>query len=250
MKKTILIVDDEPEVLKTIASLVQNEGHDVVRAESGERALEILAKRNFDLVLTDLVMPGISGWQLLEAAKKEYPFIKVAVLTGYIDQEGEEILTNKNIDGYLVKPVDVRKLQDLLASLLEGEDIIGGHVVAIDDDRVTLTMLDKVLSTNGFLVTTFTEAEKAIAHAHGVPVHLFVVDIEMPGMTGFDVCREIRKSPELREIPIIFLTGHSRSDVVVHALKQGIQGFVVKPYDPDDLIAKVKKAIAGGIGKD
>jgi len=72
MKKSILIVDDEPDVLEAVSTLVRHEGYDVMLANSGERAIEILARRSFDLIMTDLSMPGITGWQLLEAAKKQY----------------------------------------------------------------------------------------------------------------------------------------------------------------------------------
>ena len=89
MNKTILIVDDEPVVLETVATLVRHEGYDVMLAESGKRALEILAERSFDLVMTDLLMHEITGWQVLAATKQQYPDTKVIVFTGYVDEQGK-----------------------------------------------------------------------------------------------------------------------------------------------------------------
>ena len=110
MNKTILIVDDEPVVLETVATLVRHEGYDVMLAESGKRALEILAERSFDLVMTDLLMHEITGWQVLAATKQQYPDTKVIVFTGYVDEQGEALLVDRKADGFLVKPLRLEKL--------------------------------------------------------------------------------------------------------------------------------------------
>ena len=134
MNKRILIVDDEPEVLEAVGSLVRHEGYDVMLAQSGERALEILSRRTFDLVRTDLLMSGMSGREVLDAVKKQYPDIKVVLFTGYIDDEGKENLLDLKTDGHLVKPIDVLKMKALLATLLQEKETIGGIVVAVDED--------------------------------------------------------------------------------------------------------------------
>ena len=245
MKKTILIVDDEPEVLKAVSQLVRAEGYDVMLAESGDRALGILTRRSFDLILTDLMMPGINGWQLLEAAKREYPDTKVVVLTGYIDQQGESILVDRNADGYLVKPIDVAKLRALLSNLLDGDEVIGAHVSVVDDDRITLTMVEGVLAEHGILVNPFTSPGAALQHALDDRPHLFIVDLQMPEVSGFDFIKQIRDTTSLSDIPVIVLTGSAERGHVSQAVALGVSGFVAKPYDANDLVTKVKKAIAG-----
>ncbi|MBS14084.1 MAG: hypothetical protein CME19_21120 [Gemmatimonadetes bacterium] len=232
-RKTILIVDDEPEVLDAVSTLVRHEGYDVMLAETGEQALSILARRTFDLIKTDLMIPEISGWQLLEAAKQQYPDIKVVVLTGYIDEQGESILLYRNADGFLVKLIDVPKMKSLLQNLLSGDDIIGA------------TTVEGVLSQNGFAVQAFRSPQRALQCALKNPPHLFLVDIEMPDMSGFEFYMEVRRTEALNSLPVIFLTGHSRRDLVVQALDLGVQGFVLKPFDPDDVVTKVQRSIVG-----
>jgi putative two-component system response regulator len=245
MKKSILIVDDEPDVLEAVSTLVRHEGYDVMLANSGERAIEILARRSFDLIMTDLSMPGITGWQLLEAAKKQYPDIKVVVFTGYVDEQGESILIDRNADGFLVKPIDVPKMQALLSSLLGDDEVIGANIIAVDDESVTLTMVEGVLGANGMAVKGFQNPQKALKYATKKPPHLFLVDIEMPTMSGFEFYIQARRVDTLTSIPVIILTGHSDREIVMEALDLGVQGFIIKPFDPDDLVGKVRKAIAG-----
>ena len=243
MVKTILIVDDEPSVLEVVGNLVRNEGYEVEVAGSGEDALNLLTHREFDLILTDLMMPGITGWQVLEVAKQKYPGIKVIVFTGFVDEEGEAILIDRKADGFLTKPIDVPLMQSLLTSLLLGDDVIGASVVAVDDDRFTLKMVERILTENGMSVNAFESPAEALAHALNDPPHLFLIDLEMPKVSGFDLCREIREDAKLSGIPVIILTSHAERSIVARAMEMDIQGFLIKPFEPDTLIEKAKKVI-------
>jgi len=105
----ILIVDDEAGVREVLYELVTEQGYRVTTVSGGQKALQVLAQDQIDLVITDLMMPGMNGWQLLKLVKQRYDYIPVVVLTGYISEEGEEMLTNSQIDGYLAKPVEMTK---------------------------------------------------------------------------------------------------------------------------------------------
>lgn len=245
MDKRILIVDDEPDILEVVSAIIKHQGHEVVTAGSGEAALDILAKRSFDLVMTDLMMPGITGWQLLEKIKAKTPNTLVVVFTGYIDDQGESILTDRKADGFLTKPLDIPKLQALLESLLVEEEVIGASAVIVDDLQVTINMVTRILEGVGIAVHGFLSPPEALAHALRDPPHVFLIDLEMPEVSGFELCEKIRETDQVNHIPIIIVTSHSDRDTVLRAMQLGVQGFVVKPYDPDALIDKVKTAIAG-----
>lgn len=245
MPKTILIVDDEPEVLNAVSAIVESEGYSVAKAENGERALELLAATSFDLVLTDLMMPGITGWQVLDKVKAQYPGTRVVVFTGYIDDQGEKLLLDRKADGFLTKPIDIPELQGLLGSLLQDSVLVGASVVAVDDLRVTLNMVERILADDGVAVYGFQTAAEAYGYALTEPPHCFVLDLEMPEVNGFELGERIRASDELKHIPIIILTSHSDRETVMKALELGVQGFVVKPFEPEALSEKVRQVIAG-----
>src|ERR1041385_8639301 len=79
----LLFVDDEPALRSLMSERLSESGFDVVEAESGERALELLEQFAFDVIITDLRLPGIDGMHVVEAARERYPAIVALVITGY-----------------------------------------------------------------------------------------------------------------------------------------------------------------------
>jgi len=104
-KASILVVDDEPAMRLLLTSVLKDEGHDVTAAASGEEALQLVARRHFHLVVTDLKMPGISGLQVLEGVKRDDPETAVVVLTAFGTVEGAVEAMRRGAAHYLLKPL-------------------------------------------------------------------------------------------------------------------------------------------------
>jgi len=104
-KGSILVVDDEPAMRLLLSSVLKEEGHDVATAASGEEALQLIAKRHYHLVLTDLKMPGISGLDLLEQVKRDDPGTAVIILTAFGTVEGAVEAMRMGAVHYLLKPL-------------------------------------------------------------------------------------------------------------------------------------------------
>lgn len=100
----ILIVDDEEDILKVLKFLLSREGYEVDTALTGEEALELLKKKNYDLVLTDLRMPGIDGIELLDKTLEINPSTAVVIMTAYASIESAVIAIKKGASDYIVKP--------------------------------------------------------------------------------------------------------------------------------------------------
>lgn len=112
----ILLVEDEPDVRATFVDALTDAGHEVVGAASGTQALEVLGRRSFDLVLTDLNMPGCSGREVIEGVRRLDPALPVGVLSGWVgEQEGEE---ETGADFVLPKPCRIRDLLDAVQRYL------------------------------------------------------------------------------------------------------------------------------------
>ncbi len=113
----ILLIDDEPNVRETLADQLAIEGHSVTSAADGWQGLSILEEgKPFDLVITDLGMPGMTGWQVAEAVRARFPGMPVALVTGWANtlEPGEE----KRVDGVLNKPFQIEAVRELLDRLL------------------------------------------------------------------------------------------------------------------------------------
>jgi two-component system response regulator FlrC len=105
LKGSILVVDDEPAMRLLLSSVLKDEGHDVTAAATGEEAVQLIAKRHYHLVVTDLKMPGISGLELLEQVKRDDPGTAVIILTAFGTVEGAVEAMRKGAVHYLLKPL-------------------------------------------------------------------------------------------------------------------------------------------------
>ena len=118
-KKTILLVDDEEIILKSLGKDLKTEGYDITTAENGESAIAKLKEKRFDLVITDLIMEGLDGIQVLKQAKKSDPELPVIILTGYGDMTSAIDALRLGADDYLLKPSDVEELFFRVSGCLE-----------------------------------------------------------------------------------------------------------------------------------
>lgn len=117
--KTILLVDDEPAILETLAGMLTDEGYRCVTATDGKEGLETLAKERPDLVITDVMMPALDGRDLLRAMRadaqlREIPVIMMSAAPGI---EGVDRLDH---DAFLAKPFDFDRLLATVARLVDG----------------------------------------------------------------------------------------------------------------------------------
>jgi len=110
----LLVIDDEPLVRKTIAGLLRMVGHAVVEAEDGPAGLALLARASVDLVLTDLGMPGMNGWEVARSVKTARPDIPVVLLTGWREQAHGEPEGRQHVDVILGKPVRLAELRQAI----------------------------------------------------------------------------------------------------------------------------------------
>ena len=110
MSAKILIVDDEQFVRDLLEKVLRRRGHDVVVVGDADQALKALEAAEFDLLLTDVVMPGMDGFDLLRRVKSAYPQIKVIVLTGYARKQSISDFLLYGADEYLSKPFQVHEL--------------------------------------------------------------------------------------------------------------------------------------------
>lgn len=119
------------------------------------------------------------------------------------------------------------------------------RILAVDDEPDVLLILRTALQSEGFDVETAANGPDALELAGANPPDLVILDVMMPGMTGFDVLRALKAQQATALIPVIMLTGLSERSKIQEALSSGIDYYIVKPFEFDDLIAKVNQALEG-----
>ena len=223
------VVDDEPEVREAIAKLVRVGGYEVSSSSSGEEALGSLENRKADLVVTDLMMPDMTGWQLLRQVKQTFPDIEVIVVTGYVPENAHEMLTNGDMAGYLVKPVNLEELQILLKGLLFlGNLGRQAEALIIDDEADALEAMKVAFERRGIFCDCYTDPGEAMERLKRSPV---------------DIAQRLRSDPETRYMPLRIITSSPTTEVVQRAVEMRIDGFVAKPFDPKVLGDRVIQAL-------
>jgi len=110
MLPSILIVDDEPSIIKTLDGILSDEGFDVVTASNGYEALKIIDTESPDLILLDIWMPGIDGIETLKEIKKDNPFIQVVMITGHGTIETAVKATKLGAFDFIEKPLSIDKI--------------------------------------------------------------------------------------------------------------------------------------------
>jgi CheY-like chemotaxis protein len=106
-------------VLDAVKDLLASLGHSVTTVSSGAEGLALLERERYDLVLTDLGMPGMTGWQVAQAVKSRWPEIPVVLVTGWADQI--DLSNVPRVDRLLKKPFQIREVQETIAALLPSE---------------------------------------------------------------------------------------------------------------------------------
>lgn len=119
-------------------------------------------------------------------------------------------------------------------------------VLAIDDDKTTLGILESQLGGLGYRVFAERAAVKGVEIAKGFNPDVILLDLHMPVMDGFEVLAALRRDKATKEIPVIMLTSDKDKETVVEAMRHGVVDYIVKPYNPDKLNLKIRAAINYG----
>jgi CheY-like chemotaxis protein len=114
-----------------------------------------------------------------------------------------------------------------------------GKVVIVDDDRETRELLQAVLELRGFAVVQATSGLRLISYLHVDRPDVILLDVMMSWIDGFELCRAIKRNPEFRDIPVVFISGRSEARDIQEGMACGAAAYFVKPIDTDELLDKV-----------
>lgn len=117
------------------------------------------------------------------------------------------------------------------------------NILIVDDDSFALNLLETILTSNGYMVHPFNNGEQVLRSLMLEVPELILLDICMPGMDGFELCRRIKEVERLKEIPVIFISAASDIEDKVKAFQKGGVDYITKPFQKEEVIARVKMHI-------
>ena len=117
-------------------------------------------------------------------------------------------------------------------------------IMLVDDSTTILLSISSILGKAGYTVEKASNAEEALRKlSAGVKINLLITDLNMPGMNGIELIREVRKLPAYKFVPILFLTTESQQAKKLDAKAAGASGWIVKPATADELLSTIKLVI-------
>jgi CheY-like chemotaxis protein/c-di-GMP-binding flagellar brake protein YcgR len=241
---TILVVEDDDDIRDVLVEILQELGYRTLAASDGLEALKTLERFNVDLVISDLMMPNMNGWRLVSALRERSIKVPVIIITGYMAQEGLELLSNHDIAGYIEKPVDLNELAHMVqGALFPPHNNRPKRVLVIDDMPDARLIASHFLKKAGFEVATVGDGQSALPMLADFDPDLVVLDLQMPEMDGFRFCRHLRSQPEWRNLPVLILTSSSSAQDVKRAIELKVKGYMAKPLRADTFINRVLNAL-------
>lgn len=251
----ILIVDDHPNTANMLARVLAkfDTPVEVLTASTGEDALRQISDRLVDVLITDFLMPGMSGLDLIERLKGGREPVHTILMTAY-DTPGLAISARRlNIQTYLVKPVQPEKIRDIVAGVLRqirptvvtstsaALPVKGDKILIVDDYPDNVRLLAVRLQSEGFIPISASDGEMALEKVRDEQPALVLLDANMPKKDGFQVLAEIRGDPLIAHTPVIVLTAAraSRQDIR-DGLALGADDYVTKPFDWRELLERIR----------
>jgi signal transduction histidine kinase/DNA-binding response OmpR family regulator len=243
--QTVLVVDDEPSIRRFLRHILEADGFLVTESRCGEDAVAIARRELPSLVLLDLVLPDIDGFEVLSRLKdreetKDIPVIILSII------EDDERCFRLGASDYLPKPINRERLVERVTSLIAAgrPEVREGphHILVVDDDDSVLKALSTILTNHGFEVDMARNGKEGLEKAKATDPDLVILDLMMPIMTGHEVLLALKQNSKTAEIPVMILTA-AEPDERIRALRGGAESLMTKPFTEKELAKLVRESL-------
>ena len=252
LTRHVLVVEDDSPIRAMVTDLLEDAGYGVLQAADGFEALRLLRERRPDLIILDLMLPRMSGWQFLERSREDLdrdhiPVLILSAIKGFGDYP-----STLGVAGWLTKPLDVDRFLRAVEELAGPPRRAPGpnppsqamaRILVVEDDSPIRNMLVEHLTHEGYAVDAAGSTEQAIERMAEALPDLVLLDLMLPGRSGWDFLRERGHDPRLSKIRVLVLSA-APGNLLVEAKQLGADAFVSKPFDLDVLGAMVQSFVS------
>ena len=238
-KASILIVDDNVSLCRTLSLVLGRQGYAVNTAKDGLEALARVKESPFDMILMDIKMPLMDGVETYRRIKKIRPKAVVMMMTAYAVEDLVQQALEEGAYGIVYKPLDIAKVVDVIEEARETEK--GALVLVVDDDPGTCITLRNMLIKRGYGVGIAHTGEEAIAMAQERTYDIVFIDVKLPTINGLETYLAIKEiNPEA---VAIVMTAYRQevADLVEEALKNHAYTCLYKPLDMSEVLRLVNE---------
>jgi two-component system cell cycle response regulator len=272
MTARVLIVDDILANVKLLEARLAAEYFDVLTACNGQEAIDICERERVDVVLLDVMMPGMDGFEACRRLKSnpKTHHIPIVLVTA-LDQVSDKVRgLQGGADDFLTKPVDeialitrvknlarLKTLTDEMlmraltgrqmgmsedAALLKALSEEKGRILVVDDDPRSAVRMVELLSTV-HEPTLVSDPQTALSELAEGDFDLLIVSLTLSGADGLRLCSQTRSADRTRHLPIIVVVEPANEARLLRALDMGINDYIIRPVDPNELLARVRTQV-------
>ena len=242
----VLVVEDDANAYDLIASALGSAGYLSIRARHGEEALRLARESNPAAVTLDLVLPGVDGWEVLkrlkgDAVTREIPVVIISMV------DNRDLGLALGAEDYFVKPVDRDRLLQRVDEILQrsGNGSAKARLLVIDDDAAVHKLLDDLLGEHGYTIDNAYSGEDGLRAAEERTPDVIILDLVMPGMSGFEVAGRLKENARTADIPIVILTSKDLSGADRALLHTKVSSFVQKGTSArEQLLREIRRVTA------
>lgn len=237
----VMVIDDNRALAENIKEILEEEDIHVEVADDGLQALDRLAQADFDLVITDVRMPGLDGVQVLKNIHERWPGLPVVVMTAYSSDSSLEEAAASGALGILSKPLDIQRVLEMIRRVAEPK----APVLLLEDDRGLRINLSEALleiaDAVPYSAPDLATAERLVTE---IPFRMAIIDARLPDGSGLDYGRRLQEQhPDMR---IIYITGFAEElSAELGKLLHGSSSMhlLEKPFSPAKLLQIVQSVI-------
>jgi CheY-like chemotaxis protein len=219
---TVLIVDEDAAIRTLLSAILLRSGYDSVHARDGQEALALLEVGSFHAVILDLLMPGVTGYQVLDRMPPAMQR-RTIVLTAASEKQRLAVDVSR-IHALIRKPFE---LDHLLRTI---ETVGQPHILVVEDDEPTQYLVKRAITHCGCRVTVAADGQEALQALANARYDAMVVDLRLPAVSGYDVIQHARQRPDAP--PIVVLT-------VLEEPERPLDGIAAYLHKPEGLTAVV-----------
>lgn len=267
MGARVLVVEDNKANLDLMTYLLKAFGYEPLVAMTGEHGVETALQELPTIILCDLQLPGIDGFEVLRQLRQEpraANIVIVAVTALAMVGDREKALA-AGFDGYISKPINPKSFVQQMEALLPNPAFAaitepaapachldpqppptpavsaGAHVLVVDDSPVNRALVQKTLEPFGYVVQTAKSVAEAFECIKQQAPDLILSDFHMPRMDGLEFLEALKREPALRSIPFLLMTSSLLNDIdEKRAIASGADRFIDRPILPQALLREIE----------